>query len=484
MPDPTLRILDAIEDPDRYVREPGVPVFVPHVRHGEGGEVEADVSPADLEEIARTANEKAAKYGVLVRVTRGHVRLHKPDEPPPPEDEQPPIWGWAKDFRVGRWGPQGGNVGLLADIYFDKRHHAAAMTYPFRSAEYYPETGEITGVGLLRRDPELDLGLLTYARRGRPERGGEATMPTEDDYLDDELPAEDDQEQYADDHLEPDGDEMGDEEEGDEFSPEEVEQYARMHRYNHQAATDALAGMGDDDEDRPMMEQLARCYGRLAYGAEGGAPAGGNTFVPGVEGDDDDTPPLDPVGDEDGDEEDMEQYSGSDFLRGKNKEGQVRAMMAKDPEGYPGKGKQTGEGGHYRTTSHHHGRRAQQVQYARQLASLQQQVARQQQQVALLHYEKQLLQLEAQGVEFDLAEELREAADMTPQQRQRHLKRMARHYSRSPVGGGMLPVLDNDAETDRGNRPLTARQKAAALRYMERQGCSWDQAMAWAKQNA
>lgn len=465
MPDPTLRILDAIEDPDRYVREPGVPVFVPHVRHGEGGEVEADVSPADLEEIARTANEKAARYGVLVRVTRGHVRLHKPDEPPPPEDEQPPIWGWAKDFRVGRWGPQGGNVGLLADIYFDRRHHAAAMTYPFRSAEYYPETGEITGVGLLRRDPELDLGLLTYARRGRPERGGEATMPTEDDYLDDELPAEDDQEQYADDHLEPDGDEMGDEpdgdEEGDEFSPEEVEQYARMHRYNHQAATDALAGMGDDDEDRPMMEQLARCYGRLAYGAEGGAPAGGNTFVPGVEGDDDDTPPLDPVGDEEGDEEDVEHL-------GRNGQARARQYGRQDPA----RGRQEPAG------------RVRQVQYARQLASLQQQVARQQQQVALLHYEKQLLQLEAQGVEFDLAEELKDAAGMTHEQRQRHLKRMARHYSRSPVGGGMLPVLDNDAETDRGNRPLTARQRAAALKYMERQGCSWDQAMAWAKQNA
>jgi hypothetical protein len=243
--------------------------------------------------------------------------------------------------------------------------------------------------------------------------------------------------------------------------------------------------MGDDDEDRPMMEQLARCYGRLAYGAEGGGPAGGNTFVPGAEGDDDDTPPLDPVGDEPaGDEdEEMEQYSGSDFLRGKNQAGQMKAMMAKDPEGYPRKGK-TGDGGHYRTTSHHHGRRARQVQYARQLQSLQQQVARQQQQVALLHYEKQLLRLEAAGVIFDLAEELKDAEGMTPEQRQRHLKRMARHYGRSPVGGGLVPVLDNDAETDRGARPLTARQKAAALKYMERQGCSWDQAMAWAKQNA
>lgn len=439
MADPTLRILDLIDDPERYVREESVPVFVPHVRRDEEGEVEASVTQDDLTEIAANANAKATRYGVLVRVTRGHVNLHKPDEPPPPEDSQPPILGWAKDFRVGRWGPDEENVGLLADLYFDRRRYAEAMSYPFRSAEYYPQTGEITGVALLRRDPELDLGLLTYARRGQPERGQrEASMPRPDDDLDELLGAgghEDDAEQYADDHDEEDDDaeQYGDdhdegEPDGDDYSPEEAEQYARMCRYMHQHASDVLGAMDDDDEDRPGVEQLARAYGRLAYAGE---PAGGSTYVPGA---DDEEPPLPPIGDEDED------------ARGES----------------------------------HYARQGRQQQYARQ----ERQVQQLRQEVALLHYEKQLLRLEQAGVTFDMEEELQSARDMSDKQRQGQLRRMARHYARSPVGGGMVPVLAGDAEADRASRPMTARQKQAALAYQQRQGCSWDQAMAWAKQNA
>lgn len=447
MTDPTLRILATLDDPDRYTREQGVPVFVPHVRRDEEGEVEVEVSPEDLDEIAGEMQRKLEEFGTLVRVTRGHVVLPKPDAPPPPEDEQPPIWGWAKNARVGTWGPQN-KPGLLVDIYFQRDRHEEAMGYPFRSAEYYPETNEITGIALLRRDPELDMGLLTYARRGTPEQGKpEVTMPNpEDDFLDD---VDDGQEQYAD---EPDGDEgdFNDGPEGDEYSPEEAEQYARMHRYNAQRAEELLAEMGDDDEDRPQMEQMARCYGRMAYGA--GEPAGGNAFVP---GDGLDEPPMDPLGDEEMDEEpEMEQMGRG----GKPKSRQY---------------------GRQRPTRQSARQDVTQQQYAK----LEQQVQELKKDRAMLQYERHLDSLDRAGVIFDMDQEIADARDMTAEQRKRQLQKMARHYARSPVGGGLVATDFDEVENNR-QRPLTAAQKAAAVRYAQRNGVTYEQAMVWARQNA
>lgn len=463
MSDPTLRILASLDNPDRYVREVGVPVFVPHVRRDEDGEVEASVSPEDLASIAEGMQQKLEEYGALVRVTRGHVKLAKPGEPPPDESEQPPIMGWAKNARVGKWGPGGDKLGLLVDIYFDKKAHAEAMGYPFRSAEYYPETGEITGIALLRRDPELDLGVLTYARQGTPERGTPegADMPTEDDL--DELLNGDDQEQYADDDLDFEGDmanALRGEPDGDEFSPEESEQYARMCRYMHQHASEMLDGMGEDDEDRPHVEQMARAYGRMAYAGE---PGGGNSFVPGTEDLDLDEPPMDPIGAED----DMEQYA----LKGDNKKGQMKAIQAKDPGGKPKKAeKRPGQGKYY-------GRQEQPAHYARQMQQLEAQVQELRRDRELLKYERQLLRLEQAGVEFDMQQELADAATLTTEQRARHLKKMARHYARSVTSGGLIPTDLDDVESPR-QRPMTAAQRKAATAYVEKTGCTWDQAMA------
>lgn len=462
MTDPTLRILATLDDPDRYTRERGVPVFVPHKRSdpvldddgepvldddGNPVENEIEVTIEDLEEIAESINHKVEEYGTPVRITRGHVVLPRKGEPAPSEDKQPPIWGWGKNARVGTWGPKK-KVGLLIDQYIRNEHHEEAMGYPFRSGEYYPSTNEITGVALLRRDPELDMGLVTYARRGTPEQGKpEVTMPNpEDDFLDD---VDDGQEQYAD---EPDGDEgdFNDGPEGDEYSPEEAEQYARMHRYNAQRAEELLAEMGDDDEDRPQMEQMARCYGRMAYGA--GEPAGGNAFVP---GDGLDEPPMDPLGDEEMDEEpEMEQMGRG----GKPKSRQY---------------------GRQRPTRQSARQDVTQQQYAK----LEQQVQELKKDRAMLQYERHLDSLDRAGVIFDMDQEIADARDMTAEQRKRQLQKMARHYARSPVGGGLVATDFDEVENNR-QRPLTAAQKAAAVRYAQRNGVTYEQAMVWARQNA
>jgi hypothetical protein len=89
-------------------------------------------------------------------VTIGHVR------PDLPETAQPPIVGWAKNPRVGRFGDDIPCV--MADLYIKVEHWEEAKKYPFRSVEYYAERDEVTGVALLVRDPYLDLGVLAYSR--------------------------------------------------------------------------------------------------------------------------------------------------------------------------------------------------------------------------------------------------------------------------------------------------------------------------------
>src|SRR4051812_24182907 len=72
--DPTLCLLDALRDPERFVCVPGMPVFVPHVRTDDDGNVEALVDGEELQRIADTINDKIARHGRPVRITCGHVK--------------------------------------------------------------------------------------------------------------------------------------------------------------------------------------------------------------------------------------------------------------------------------------------------------------------------------------------------------------------------------------------------------------------------
>lgn len=453
MSDPTLHLLQALDDPERYVCTRGVPVFVPHVRYGDDEnddgtpKIEAQVDEHELNLIAEVLNRKVAEFGTPARISTGHVRLPKPDQPAPPESSQPEILGWAKNARYGTWGPEN-KPGLLVDWYIRKDRWEESLTYPYRSAEYYPPTHEITGIALLRRDPELDMGVLTYARRGTPE----TAMPEEfDDDYEDDLDNSD---------LEGDDGPGDDEPDGDEYSPEEHEQYARAMRWMHQHAQSRLDGMDPEDEDYPHMEQMARCYGRLAY--EGGAPAGGNTYVPGTGDEDLDEPPLPPVGGELEDE--PEQHArGGKRTQQYNRQRQPERQPRRKPRG-------------------------EQSQYGRKVYELEQQVAalqeRDKRRGEMIQYERELVRLQTQeGVELDLEQELADAEEMTPKGRQRHLERIQKQYARSITGGSFLPT-SGPSETQGVKKGMTARQRAAAIKYAETNKVSWPQAMAWAMQNS
>ena len=157
--DPTLDFLRRLEDSSQWVIVKAVPIFKEHERKGRDGKVLYQVGPADLDKIVQRYKRLEAEYGVIPRITIGHIHLH----PEASEASQPEVVGYARNLRVGTFGP-GKTKAVLADHYYRKDAWERARKFPYRSAEYYPSNHEISGVALLVRDPQLDLGMVAYER--------------------------------------------------------------------------------------------------------------------------------------------------------------------------------------------------------------------------------------------------------------------------------------------------------------------------------
>lgn len=162
--DPTLELLERFEREGAWAAvKRGVPIFKPHerkVKDKDGSERTIQVTAADLEDIAQNADDLERTSGVPLRMTIGHV------QPSADEKNQPPLAGYARNLRPGKFGPSQEPC-LLADLYFLDEHYQLAREYPYRSAEFYPAAQEVRGVALLKRDPQLALGVVTYDGQGR-----------------------------------------------------------------------------------------------------------------------------------------------------------------------------------------------------------------------------------------------------------------------------------------------------------------------------
>lgn len=159
--DATQAIIDSLKDPKRWVIRRGVPVFCQHVKTktlSDGTTKEITVDVPKLHEIVQQYQRLQRESGVVPRITFGHTN---PD-PATPENQQPKPRGWALNWRVGEWR---GKPAIIVDEYLHPEDEAEAATYPYRSAEYYDGRREITGIALLRRDPELDLGIVANYKR-------------------------------------------------------------------------------------------------------------------------------------------------------------------------------------------------------------------------------------------------------------------------------------------------------------------------------
>lgn len=161
MSDPTLDSLALLDDPSRFRCVKNVPIFKPHVRKDAKGEKLYEVKADMLPEIARRTADLEKKSGVVGRIGQGHIK------PGQPQKDQPPLFGYFRNAREGTFGPSQ-EPAILADYYVRVEKWDEFKDHPYRSAEFYPGRGTITGVASLKTDPELDLGVLVFEQDGEP----------------------------------------------------------------------------------------------------------------------------------------------------------------------------------------------------------------------------------------------------------------------------------------------------------------------------
>ena len=148
-----------MKNPAHYECIKGVPIFKAHSRtvvDPESGKKQTiRVDKKKLEEIVANTSKFHTQHGVPLRITDGHIKPGKD------EKDQPPLFGFAMDTRMGTFGPSN-ETAILTDLYIRRDRLEKFKERPFRSAELYPGTNEIRGVAGLIKDPQLDLGFLAY----------------------------------------------------------------------------------------------------------------------------------------------------------------------------------------------------------------------------------------------------------------------------------------------------------------------------------
>lgn len=141
---------DIFSDESKWVIRRSVPVFAEH----------DNWDYFALLEIAENTNKREKQTGDACPIMIGHTTSEK-------ETELGDIVGYARNFRVGRFGADN-RLGILADFYFLPNKYALAMEFPRRSVELWVEEKVIDPIALLKRTPKLDLGLLThYSKSGK-----------------------------------------------------------------------------------------------------------------------------------------------------------------------------------------------------------------------------------------------------------------------------------------------------------------------------
>lgn len=408
--DPTLQTLDRFENADLWEVRDNVPIFDAHEEHDASGAIVRSFALADLEEIASNCNRREIETGDAVPITIGHTQSGAP------ETEQPPIVGYARRFRVGKFGPQA-KTAILATFYFFKDRFEESLEYPRRSVELWMRDKIIDPIALLKRTPKRDLGLLTY------EQQHQRLVYSMDQHCDPEdmVP-----------HPYPD---YGDGEHG-EPSVDRVMKYMGHH---------------------PVWKFAHQCYQeKQKYDAGSGGPgfaSASNTYVPGMGmpgriGMSKDQP--------------VQQHA---------KETPVTAPVAALPVPVPDPEQERVRQAQHDIELARYQREAEGFKAANE--ALQARLGALEKDARVARYERDLGHLISQGYQMDLAEELAEIGDYTADQFAKHVDRVKKRYQRKPIGREFLPVAGKaneggiapDSEED-----VTPEQAHKAVSLTTRQG--------------
>lgn len=169
-------ILEGVRRGD-YVVIPNVPIFDEHDEHDgrrylrdaagtvtanpNFGKVFRRFDRSKLSQIVERCNRRERETGDLAPIGPGHTI---PGGPEIPETSQPPVWGYARNYRLAPYGPSN-KLGIVVDLYARKEYaDAVRRDFPRRSIELFYGDNLIDWVALLRRSPQRDLGLLSYSR--------------------------------------------------------------------------------------------------------------------------------------------------------------------------------------------------------------------------------------------------------------------------------------------------------------------------------
>ena len=396
-----------LSNPDLFVVKPGVPILKTHTYkqktsvNGEPRTIVREIDENRLNLIVENSNARAANddYGLIFL---GHTDDDKP------EDEQPPIVGYMKDYRVGEWA---GKPCVLADFYIDKARKGEAASYPRRSAETWyhesdPERNFIDAVSLLKRTPEQDLGLLTFEARNGVKLRFAA--------IGDEPQTDEGAMGLSDDDLSKIGEMIA------TAFKAGFEMFGKMQATATATQDDGAAAEQNDmdetsDDDEPSMEQAEAPpttdnddEKAKEKNEAGSTPSGTNTFVP---SDDDDEKGKEKMAADCNDTDD-------DAAKEKNR-------MKRDSDAIA------------------LGR------YERRITSLETKLKAVETENATLQRnarkdrrERDLIQLEAEGYVLDRAEELEDGLDKDDATWAKHVTKIKARYSRNPIDAEEVRVAD------------------------------------------
>lgn len=159
--DPTLQLIQDLEDPSKFRRVERVAVFKAHQRKclsRDGKPVTIRVTEDDLKQIANNTNAVYSNAGKPTRLTIGHIK----QDPNYPEHLQPKLVGFAKDYRAELVKRPAGTFLAVTHVEYLRADEADEVLrqYPYRSPEYDHEAKVFGGVALLTRDPWLDTGAV------------------------------------------------------------------------------------------------------------------------------------------------------------------------------------------------------------------------------------------------------------------------------------------------------------------------------------
>lgn len=177
MSDSATKTLEYILNSGEYTPIPAVVMFDEHDEHDRAGKLVRKFDRVKLQQIVDCCNGLEKTTGDLTLIGPGHTRDDSRDASGKliavSEEDQPPVWGYARNYRLGTFGPAK-KLGVLADWHIKnaiKTKNGEVVngpeyvkTFPRRSAEIWPSDMRLDWMALLRKAPMRNLGLLAYSR--------------------------------------------------------------------------------------------------------------------------------------------------------------------------------------------------------------------------------------------------------------------------------------------------------------------------------